>query len=74
VFCAHFGFDGVVNLRDFLRGSLVGRVVKVRFWRVPFESIPSSREERTDWLFENWKRVDEWIGLQKKAPMAARAG
>jgi 1-acyl-sn-glycerol-3-phosphate acyltransferase len=65
VFCAHFGFDGVVDLRDFLRGSLIGRVVNVRFWRVPFGSIPKSREERMEWLFENWARVDEWVGRQK---------
>ncbi|HZM86557.1 MAG TPA: 1-acyl-sn-glycerol-3-phosphate acyltransferase [Blastocatellia bacterium] len=65
VFCAHFGFDGVVDLRDFLRGSLVGRVVKVRFWRLPFASIPKTRDARTKWLFENWMRVDEWVGRQK---------
>jgi 1-acyl-sn-glycerol-3-phosphate acyltransferase len=65
VFCAHSGFDGVVNLRDFLRGSLVGRIVRVRFWRVPFASIPRTREARTEWLFENWARVDEWVGRQK---------
>jgi len=65
VFCAHFGFDGVVDMRDSLRGSLVGRKVKVRFWRVPFDRIPESREERKDWLFDNWMLVDEWIGRQK---------
>ncbi len=72
VFCAHFGFDGVVDLRDFLRGSLVGRVVKVRFWREPFASIPATRDARKDWLFENWMRVDEWVGIQKASePLAA---
>jgi 1-acyl-sn-glycerol-3-phosphate acyltransferase len=70
VFCAHFGFDGVVDLRDFLRGSLVGRVVRVRFWRVSFASIPKTREERADWLFENWARIDDWVGRQKNAPIA----
>lgn len=65
VFCAHFGFDGVVDLRDFLRGSLVGKVVKVRFWRVPFASIPTTPDGRKEWLFENWKRVDDWVGRQK---------
>lgn len=70
VFCAHFGFDGVVDLRDFLRGSLVDRVVSVRFWRVPFASIPTTRDARKDWLFENWLRVDEWIGIQKAKEVA----
>jgi 1-acyl-sn-glycerol-3-phosphate acyltransferase len=71
VFCAHYGFDGVVDLRDFLRGSLVGRVVRARFWRVPFASIPKTREERTDWLFENWARIDDWVGRQKNARISA---
>lgn len=74
VFCAHFGFDGVVDLRDFLRGSLVGVVVKVRFWRVPFAAIPTTREARKDWILENWMRVDEWVGRQKANEVAtARA-
>jgi len=71
VFCAHFGFDGVVDLRDFLKGSLIGRLVTVRFWRVPFASIPRAREARRDWLFENWKRVDEWIGVRKSSEAAS---
>lgn len=75
IFCAHFGFDGVVDLRDFLRGSLVGRVVQVRFWRVAFASIPKTREERKEWLFENWARVDEWVGRQKaREVVSADAG
>jgi 1-acyl-sn-glycerol-3-phosphate acyltransferase len=65
VFCAHFGFDGVVDLRDFLRGSLMGREVNVRFWRVPFASVPTTREAQARWLFENWKLVDDWVGRQK---------
>ena len=74
VFCAHFGFDGVVDLRDFLRGSLVGVVLKVRFWRVPFAAIPTTREARKDWILENWMRVDEWVGRQKaNEVVAARA-
>ena len=67
VFCAHFGFDGVVDLRDFLRGSLVGRVVNVRFWRVPFASIPKTREAQTRWLFENWMLVMSGWGGKKPA-------
>jgi 1-acyl-sn-glycerol-3-phosphate acyltransferase len=75
VFCAHFGFDGVVDLRDFLRGSLVGRSVSVRFWRVPFLAIPKTREAQTEWLFENWSRVDDWVGLRKETSAASvRAG
>lgn len=71
VFCAHFGFDGVVDLRDCLRGSLVGRVVRVRFWRVGYNEIPSTRDARKDWLFENWTRIDDWVGRQKASEQVA---
>ena len=64
VFCAHTGLDGTVDLRDFLRGSLVGSVVRVRFWRIPFDGIPAGRARQIDWLFEQWSRVDVWVGSQ----------
>jgi hypothetical protein len=64
IFCAHAGFDTVLDLRDFLNGSLVNRRVQVRFWRVAFDDIPESREARTDWLLHRWQKIDDWIGIQ----------
>jgi 1-acyl-sn-glycerol-3-phosphate acyltransferase len=64
IFCAHAGFDSVLNLRDFLNGSLIGRRVRVRFWRVAFQDVPSQREARIDWLLDTWKEIDDWIGIQ----------
>jgi 1-acyl-sn-glycerol-3-phosphate acyltransferase len=74
VFCAHAGLDGIVDLRDFLRGSAVGLVIRIRFWRVPFNAIPTGRAERIDWLFLHWKRVDDWVGskhVKAREPAAA---
>ena len=64
IFCAHAGFDGVVDLRDFLNGVMIGRTVRVRFWRVAFLAIPKQREERIDWLLSNWQAVDDWVGRE----------
>jgi 1-acyl-sn-glycerol-3-phosphate acyltransferase len=64
IFCAHAGFDSVLDLRDFLNGSLVNRRVQVRFWRVAFADIPASREGQTDWLMHRWKKIDDWIGIR----------
>ncbi|MEW6127334.1 MAG: 1-acyl-sn-glycerol-3-phosphate acyltransferase [Acidobacteriota bacterium] len=64
IFCAHAGFDGVVDLRDFLNGSLISRTVKIKFYRVPFAEIPTTREAQINWLMNNWKAIDEWIGQQ----------
>jgi len=48
--------------RDFLKGSLLGTTIRVKFWRVPFGEIPKDHEGRVRWLYEWWKRVDEWTG------------
>jgi 1-acyl-sn-glycerol-3-phosphate acyltransferase len=66
VFCAHSGLDGIVDLRDFLRGSAVGLVIRIKFWRVPFSAIPAGRAERIEWLFRQWERVDDWVGHQQE--------
>ena len=64
IFCAHAGFDGVVDLRDFLNGVMIGRTVRVRFWRIAFNAIPKPREERIVWLLSNWLAVDDWVGRE----------
>jgi 1-acyl-sn-glycerol-3-phosphate acyltransferase len=62
IFCAHTGLESVVDLRDLLRGTLIRREIRVRFWRVSFDAVPKSREERLRWLYDEWAKVDRWIG------------
>jgi 1-acyl-sn-glycerol-3-phosphate acyltransferase len=64
IFCAHAGFDSVLDLRDFLNASLVNRTVYINFRRVSLADIPKNREAQTDWLLDNWKKIDDWIGIQ----------
>lgn len=65
VFCAHVGFDGVTRFSEFLDGSLVGLTVHVAFWRIPAARVPRSREARVAWLFQHWKRIDDWIAERR---------
>ncbi len=62
LFCAHTGFEGTRHLRSFLSGSLLGAHVRIRFWRVPFAEIPGDRDARIAWIYDWWKRLDEWVG------------
>lgn len=62
VVMAHRGLDGFARVADIWRGAMVRRQVDVEFWRVPRAVIPTGRIERTEWLFELWRRVDDWIG------------
>ena len=59
---AHTGLDHVRHHRR--RLALRCRwtsVLLMGWWRIPREEIPAGREERIDWLFEWWQRVDEWV-------------
>jgi len=65
VFLAHVGFDGMAEVRDLLGGGLVGASIEVGFWRVPYHHVPREPDERLRWLFDQWERVDAWIGARK---------
>ena len=65
VFCAHVGFDGFAAVGDIWSGGLVGRTISVRFWRCPAAEIPAGREQRIAWLYENWQRLDDWVGERR---------
>jgi len=62
VFCAHVGFEGTESFKELLNGSLVGRRIAVRFRRVPYAAIPQGRAAQIDWLYDEWARVDAWVG------------
>ncbi|MEO6026983.1 MAG: 1-acyl-sn-glycerol-3-phosphate acyltransferase [Candidatus Binatia bacterium] len=61
VICAHTGFEAAGSPSDLLGGALVGRTVHVRFWRVPYAEIPTTREARATWLYAQWQRIDDWL-------------
>jgi 1-acyl-sn-glycerol-3-phosphate acyltransferase len=57
---AHRGLEGLAEVTDLLSGDVVGKEVQVRIWRVPASDIPRG-EERRRWLFDWWKRVDDFV-------------
>lgn len=61
VVCAHVGFDGLSHVKRLWQGGLVGRKIKVAFWRIAARDIPAAEAERTDWLFAQWRLVDDWV-------------
>jgi 1-acyl-sn-glycerol-3-phosphate acyltransferase len=63
----HLGFEGLARTRDLLSGSLVGRTVKVRFWRHAAAAVPREREAALAWLDERWLELDRWIDAGLRA-------
>jgi 1-acyl-sn-glycerol-3-phosphate acyltransferase len=61
VFCAHTGFETAGKPTDLLNGSMLDREISVRFWRVPLDEIPIDGSMRSAWLFDHWRKIDDWI-------------
>ncbi len=61
VFCAHTGLEHSSSFKDSFNGSLVGTHAYIKFWGVHTEDIPADEEGRKQWLFEQWKKVDDYI-------------
>ena len=66
VFCAHVGFEGTASLADIWNGSLLNRVIRLCFWRVPASEIPPAGQARHEWLLEQWRRVGAWVEAEHR--------
>ncbi|MBM4383973.1 MAG: 1-acyl-sn-glycerol-3-phosphate acyltransferase [Deltaproteobacteria bacterium] len=70
IFLAHRGFDGAHGALDLLRGTLIGRAIELKTWRVPRAEVPAEREACLAWLDREWARVDAWIESRVAAETA----
>jgi 1-acyl-sn-glycerol-3-phosphate acyltransferase len=58
---AHTGLEGLASLKDLIRSVPFRRPVAVEIWRIPRAEVPTGDEERLEWLFREWGKVDEWV-------------
>ncbi len=73
VLVGHVGFEGLSSVGSVLSGDLVGRVVRMRYWRIPRREVPVTREALIEWLWARWEELDAWVDatlLQRKAAPA----
>ncbi|WP_134740577.1 lysophospholipid acyltransferase family protein [Nocardioides sp. 503] len=61
VLVAHTGLDHLLTVGDLWRELPMDKRIVMRWWTVPRDEIPEGREERIDWLFGWWERIDAWI-------------
>ena len=61
VLVAHTGLDHLVTVADIWRELPMDKRIVMRWWQVPRAEIPAGRDERIDWLFAWWERIDAWI-------------
>jgi 1-acyl-sn-glycerol-3-phosphate acyltransferase len=61
----HVGLDGFEYISDVWKGRLVNGRVAIKFWRYPAADVPTDPDERVEWLYEVWQRLDDWVGVQR---------
>ncbi|SCG53240.1 1-acyl-sn-glycerol-3-phosphate acyltransferase [Micromonospora coxensis] len=65
IFVAHTGLDQMLTVADVWRELPMDKRIVMRFWSVPPEDVPIGRQERIDWLFDWWGRIDTWIATNR---------
>ena len=61
VLVAHTGLDHMVTVGEVWRELPMDKRIIMRWWQIPRSEIPAGREERIDWLFGWWERIDVWV-------------
>ena len=61
VMVAHTGLDHMLTVADIWRELPMDKRIVMRWWRVPRAEVPAGREERIDWLYGWWERIDAWV-------------
>jgi 1-acyl-sn-glycerol-3-phosphate acyltransferase len=64
VFAAHTGLGLAAYPGQFLREMPIGRTLRTRMWLAPSDEVPATSDEQVEWLYEWWKRIDDWIEAQ----------
>jgi 1-acyl-sn-glycerol-3-phosphate acyltransferase len=66
----HVGLEGLARVSDLLSGALVGRTVRVRFWRHAAPAVPRKPDAALAWLDERWLELDRWVDARLAAEAA----
>ncbi|NUR09874.1 MAG: lysophospholipid acyltransferase family protein [Nocardioidaceae bacterium] len=77
ILVAHTGLDHLLTIGDIWRELPMDKQIIMRWWRVPRAEIPEGRDDRIDWLFDWWERIDAWIDEHRPValpPRSARIG
>jgi 1-acyl-sn-glycerol-3-phosphate acyltransferase len=71
VFVGHTGFPATA--REMWKQLPHEQTIEVQLWHVPCGDIPDGHDERIEWLFDWWRRLDGWVderGAAHRSPGA----
>jgi hypothetical protein len=67
VFVAHTGLEDLDSFGAIRARIPLKEPVRSCYWRVGPSEIPPEGQERIDWLFEWWSKIDQWINDRRPA-------
>ena len=73
VLVAHTGLDHMVTVGEVWRELPMDKRIIMRWWQIPRVEIPAGREERIEWLFGWWERIDTWIDENRPVETTGRS-
>jgi 1-acyl-sn-glycerol-3-phosphate acyltransferase len=74
VFVAHTGLEHLSTIGDLWRGLPMNKTLHLRWWFVPAADVPREETELTDWLYQWWQTIDDWIATTSAAGGPASDG
>ena len=71
VLVAHTGLDHLLTVGDLWRELPMDKRIVMRWWQVPRSEIPEGRDERIEWLYDWWERIDDWIAANRPEELSS---
>jgi 1-acyl-sn-glycerol-3-phosphate acyltransferase len=68
VLVAHTGVDHLRTAGDVWRALPMDKTIVMQWWLEAELDVPALPDERIDWLFRWWARIDEWIVENRSIP------
>jgi 1-acyl-sn-glycerol-3-phosphate acyltransferase len=65
VWVAHTGTDHLLSVADIWAALPMDLEILMRWWQVPAGSVPADPEQQIAWLYDWWRRIDEWITVNR---------
>jgi 1-acyl-sn-glycerol-3-phosphate acyltransferase len=69
IFGAHTGLGLAAFPGELWRRTPIGKTLTERMWVVPADERPNDPDDQVQWLYDWWRRIDEWVDSQgEEAP------
>ena len=70
---AHTGVDHLLTVADVWRELPMDKHITMQWWLEPASAVPAAPDERIEWLYHWWARIDAWIEENRAETLALAA-